>query len=70
MQDVMHRPGLGRLGNLPGVGFMMINGGGFTGSRERTEPNPTVTFDDLVRGLGDMVAHFVDGELQRAGDAT
>jgi hypothetical protein len=28
-----------------------------------------VTFDDLVRGLGDMVAHFVDGELQRAGSA-
>ena len=32
-----------------------------------TEPNPTVSFDDLVRGLGDMVAHFVDGELQRVG---
>ena len=23
----------------------------------------------LVRGLGDMVAHFVDGELQRTGSA-
>ncbi|HCI10943.1 MAG TPA: TetR/AcrR family transcriptional regulator, partial [Alcanivorax sp.] len=45
------------------------NGGVFTVIRYLTEPNPTVTFDDLVRGLGDMVAHFVDGELQRTGSA-
>ncbi len=69
MKYVMHHPQLVRLGNLPAMGFIMINGGVFTVIRYLTEPNPTVTFDDLVRGLGDMVAHFVDGELQRAGSA-
>ena len=69
MKYVMHHPRLVRLGNLPAMGFIMINGGVFTVIRYLTEPNPTVTFDDLVRGLGDMVAHFVDGELQRAGSA-
>ena len=69
MKYVMHHPQLVRLGNLPAMGFIMINGGVFTVIRYLTEPNPTVTFDDLVRGLGDMVAHFVDGELQRADSA-
>ena len=70
MKYVMHHAQLVQLGNLPAMGFIMINGGVFTVIRYLTEPNPTVTFDDLVRGLGDMVAHFVDGELQRVRNAT
>lgn len=67
VQYVMHHPELVRLGNLPAMGFIMINGGVFTVIRYLTEPNPTVDFDDLVTGLGDMVAHFVEGELRTAG---
>lgn len=66
LQYVMHHPQLARLGNLPAMGFIMINGGVFTVIRYLTDPNPTVDFDDLVRGLGDMVAHFVEGELRKA----
>ncbi len=66
VQYVMHHPQLTRLGNLPAMGFIMINGGVFTVIRYLTDPNPAVDFDDLVRGLGDMVAHFVDGELGKS----
>lgn len=65
LQYVMHHPELVRLGNLPAMGFIMINGGVFTVIRYLTDPNPTVAFEDLVQGLGDMVAHFVEGELRK-----
>ncbi|MBM7334906.1 MAG: TetR/AcrR family transcriptional regulator [Alcanivorax sp.] len=69
VQYVMHHPDLTRLGNLPAMGFIMINGGIFTVIRHLTDPHPTVAFDDLVRGLGDMVGYFVEGELARGPSA-
>ncbi|ARB44452.1 TetR/AcrR family transcriptional regulator [Alloalcanivorax xenomutans] len=65
LQYVIHHPQLARLGNLPAMGYIMINGGVFTVLRYLSEPNPTIGFEELVKGLGDMVAHFVEGELRK-----
>lgn len=67
LQYVLHHPPLARLNNLPTLGYIVINGGIFTVVRYLTDPVRTLDFDDLVAGLGDMVAHFLEGEQRKAG---
>ena len=64
VQYVMHHPHLLKLPELPTKSYIIINGGIFTIIRHLAEPNPVISFDQLVDGLGDMVAYMVEGSLR------
>lgn len=64
VQYVMHHPRLLQLPDLPTKSYIIINGGIFTIIRHLGEANPIITFDQLVDGLGDMVAYMVEGALR------
>lgn len=68
MQYVMHNPGSHRLRNIPTMSYIFINGGVFAVVRHLSDPSPPMTYEELSRGLADMVGHYVARELQLAGD--
>lgn len=63
MQYLMHHPELLRVRNIKVMSYIAINGGIFTVLRHMRDPNPPITFDQLARGLADMVEHYVSREL-------
>ncbi len=65
LQYVMHHPELMRLRNLPTMSYIIINGGIFTIIRHLAEPQPSIAFEDLVQGLADMAASYVEVELAK-----
>ena len=65
LQYVMHHPELMRLRNMATMSYIIINGGIFTVVRYLTEPSPSIRFEDLVQGLADMAASYVEVELAK-----
>lgn len=63
MQHVMHHPEHMRLRNIPTMIYIFISGGIFTVVRHLSDPNPPVTYEELARGLADMVDHYVAQEM-------
>ncbi|MBZ2190133.1 TetR/AcrR family transcriptional regulator [Alcanivorax sp. JB21] len=62
-QHMMRHPETARVRNIPAMTYIYINGGIFSVVRHLSEQNPPVTFEELSRGLADMVGHYVDQEL-------
>jgi AcrR family transcriptional regulator len=64
LQYVMRHPELMRSRNLQTMGYIYIYGGTFTVIRHLSDPAPPITFDELARGLADMVAFSSEGSLK------
>ncbi|MGC4060453.1 MAG: TetR/AcrR family transcriptional regulator [Aquabacterium sp.] len=69
LQYVMRHPRYTRLQNLPTMSYIFIHGGMFTLMHFLNDPNPPITYEALVDGLAQMVAHHADHELQLLGEA-
>lgn len=69
MQYVMHHPEYMRARHLAAMSYIFIHGGIFSVLRHLTEENPTITFDELVEGLANMVGHYAEREFQLIAEA-
>jgi AcrR family transcriptional regulator len=63
-QYVMQHPRYMRLQNLPTMSYIFIHGGLFTLMHYLNDPNPPMSYEALVDGLAQMVAHHADGQLR------
>lgn len=69
MQYAMHNTDVLRLRGFPAMTYIFINGGIFAVVRHLSDPSPPISFDELARGLSNMVGHYVAHEI-RLTDAT
>lgn len=69
MQYAMHNPDALRMRNLPTMAYIAINGGIFAVVRRLSDPNPPMSYEELARGLADMVGHYSAYELRRLDQA-
>lgn len=67
LQYGLHNPDALRIGNLPTMAYIFINGGIFAVVRHLSDPSPPMDYEALARGLADMVGHYVKVELDAAG---
>ncbi len=65
MQYIMHNPASVRMRNMPTMAYIFINGGIFAVVRHLSDPNPPISYDELSRGLADMVGHYAKQELSQ-----
>lgn len=65
MLYVLHNPASVPMRNLPTMAYIFINGGIFAVVRHLSDPNPPISYEDLARGLADMVGHYAKYELVR-----
>lgn len=69
MRYVMQHPRYMRLQNMATMSYVFIYGGMFTLMHYLNDPNPPISYEALVDGLAQMVAHHADRELQLLDDA-
>ncbi|MDR3418518.1 MAG: TetR/AcrR family transcriptional regulator [Nevskia sp.] len=62
-QYVMRHPQLISLRGIPAMLYIMINGGVFVVVRYLSSPSPSISFEQLVAGLANMVTGYVATEL-------
>lgn len=67
-QYAMHNPGVLRLQNIPVVMYVVINGGVGTLLCYLSEPSPSLTLEQLVEGIANMVAAYTASEMAPAID--
>ncbi|MCC2639347.1 MAG: TetR family transcriptional regulator [Moraxellaceae bacterium] len=60
---IMHNPASVRMRNVPTMAYIFINGGIFAVVKHLSDPNPPMSYDELSRGLADMVGHYSKQEL-------
>lgn len=65
MQYVLHNPAVAPIRNMPAMIYIFINGGIFAVVRHLSDPNPPISYEQLARGLADMVGHYAKYELVR-----
>ncbi len=65
-QYLMHHPETLQIRSIPTMSYIMIHGGIFAVVRHLTEPNPPISFDELVEGLARMVGHYTEQEIALA----
>ena len=63
MRYVMHHPKYFRLDNMATMIYVCINGAIFLVIRHLILPNPSISFDDAVRGTCKMIESYVNAEL-------
>lgn len=63
VQHLMHNPDSRGIRNIPTMSYIFINGGIFAVVRHLSDPNPPMSFEELSRGLADMVGHYAAHEL-------
>lgn len=63
MQYLMHRPELLRIRNIPAMSYIFINSAVLTVLRHLRDPNPPITFQQLSRGIAEMIEHYAAHEL-------
>jgi len=66
VQYLLHNPQYAGLQRLATMSYIFVNAGMYTVIRHMSDPNPPVTYDDLVDGLAHMVSHYVRMERQLA----
>ena len=70
MRYAMQHPEYLRMPHIATMSYIMINGGIFIVLRHLSDPNPPVSFDELIEGLANMVSHYANNEMAlAAGDA-
>lgn len=60
---IMHNPSSVQVRNVPTMAYIFINGGIFAVVRHLSDPNPPMSYEELSRGLADMVGHYAKQEL-------
>lgn len=63
-QHLMHHPENLSIRRIPTMTYIFINGGIYALVRHLSDPNPPISFDELVEGLAVMVGHYVAQERQ------
>lgn len=63
---LMHHPKLAQVKNLPTTSYIIIYGGMYTVLHHMSDPNPPMSFDELVDGLVAMVTSYIEGNLASA----
>ncbi len=66
VQYLLHNPQHARMPRFAAMSYIFIHAGMFTVIRHLSDPNPPITYDELVDGLAHMVHHYVVAEY-RAG---
>ncbi len=64
IQYVMHHPELMRVRNIPTFGYMLINGGILIILRYLSDPSPSISFEQLIEGFGNMAVSYIAAEIQ------
>ncbi|WP_410211404.1 TetR/AcrR family transcriptional regulator [Aquirhabdus sp.] len=64
IQYVMHHPDLMRIRNIPTFSYMVINGGILIILRYLSDPTPSISFEQLIEGLGNMAVSYIASEIQ------
>lgn len=65
-QYLMNHPDTLRVRDISTMSYIMIHGGIFAVVRHLSDPNPPITFDQLVEGLARMVGHYTEREIELA----
>lgn len=65
MQYILHNPASIPVRNLPTMAYIFIYGGIFAVVRHLSDPNPPMSYEELARGLADMVGHYAKYELSQ-----
>lgn len=66
VQYLLHNPQYAGMQRFAAMSYIFVNAGMFTVIRHMSDPNPTITYDELVDGLAHMVGHYVRMERQLA----
>lgn len=64
LQYLLHNPQYARMQRFAAMSYIFVNAGMFTVIRHMSDPNPPITYDELVDGLAHMVSHYVRMEQQ------
>jgi AcrR family transcriptional regulator len=67
VQYLLHNPASISVRNLPTMSYIFINGGIFAVVRHLSDPNPPMSYEELARGLADMVGHYAKHEMAQQG---
>lgn len=62
-QYALHNPRALLLRNAPVVLYVAINGGMFTLLRHLNQPSPMISLEQVVDGIANMVATYIDSEM-------
>lgn len=65
-QYLMNHPDTLQVRDISTMSYIMIHGGIFAVVRHLSDPNPPITFDQLVEGLARMVGHYTEREIELA----
>ena len=68
LQYLMQHPEYARLPRFAAMTYIFIHGGLFTVTHHLSDPNPPISFDELVDGLAVMVDHYVQREMSPNAD--
>ncbi len=63
-QYLMHHPQYLRVRNLPVAVYIFIHGGMHAFIHHLNERAPAISYEQLVDGMANMIAHYVERELQ------
>jgi AcrR family transcriptional regulator len=63
IQYVMHHPELMRIRSIPTLNYLVINGGVLIIIRYLSDSNPSISFEQLIEGFGNMAVRYIDGEI-------
>ncbi len=66
VQFLLHNPQYAGMQRFAAMSYIFVNAGMFTVIRHMSDPNPPITYDELVDGLAHMVSHYVRMERQLA----
>lgn len=66
VQYLLHNPQSAGMRRFAAMSYIFVNAGMFTVIRHMSDPNPPITYDELVDGLAHMVSHYVRMELKLA----
>lgn len=66
LQYLLHNPQYASMKRFAAMSYIFVNAGMATVTRHMSDPNPPISYDELVDGLAHMVAHYVRGEQQLA----
>lgn len=64
VQYLMHHPQLAQLGRIATMSYIFMHSGIFTVIHHMSDPNPPITYEELIDGLAHMVSHYVTMEQQ------
>ena len=59
VQYLLQNPQYANMRRFAAMSYIFVNAGMFTVIRHMSDPNPPISYDELVDGLAHMVSHYV-----------